>query len=270
MDNTINAPIRDDFKIWQQNLRKSPNAWEHMLKNLDPEKYDLACIQEPYLNPVNLANASNLRSYWDVIYPSNHNSGAHRTQVIMLVNKRLSKNNWHIIPIKSPNVMAIELTGQFGKVRIYNIYNPCDSDHTLHFLERHMAAEERAQRLAQGENSAEPQHIVWVGDFNRHHPMWELPHNTHLFSAENLNAAGTLINLLAVYNLIQALPPAIATLEASNTKNLTRPDNVFCSASFEDKFTQCEVQTDLRPVVTDHFPIISTIDLQPERTTSAP
>ncbi|KIK34521.1 hypothetical protein CY34DRAFT_32980, partial [Suillus luteus UH-Slu-Lm8-n1] len=109
--------------VWQQNLRKSPNAWEHMLKNLDPEKYDLACIQEPALNPVNLANASNLRSYWDVIYPSDHNSGTDRTQVIMLVNKRLSKNNWHIIPIKSPNVMAIELTGQFGKVRIYNIYN---------------------------------------------------------------------------------------------------------------------------------------------------
>ncbi|KAG2120460.1 Endonuclease/exonuclease/phosphatase [Suillus discolor] len=162
-DSANNAPSRDDLKIWQQNLCKSPNAWEHMLKNLDPESYDLTCIQDPYLNPVNLANTSNLRSYWDVIYPSGHNSGTSCTQVIMLVNKHLSNNNWHIIPIKSLNVMAIELTGQFGKVRIYNTYNPCDSDHTLHFLKRHMSSEERSQCLTQGENRAEPHNIIWMG-----------------------------------------------------------------------------------------------------------
>ncbi|KIK32192.1 hypothetical protein CY34DRAFT_102084, partial [Suillus luteus UH-Slu-Lm8-n1] len=109
-----------------------------MLRNLDPNIYDIACIQEPHLNPVNLANASNLKQYWDVIYPTDHHANASRSQTIMLVNKRLSKNNWHMVPIKSPNVMAIELTGRFGKVRIYNIYNPCESDATLHFLERHM------------------------------------------------------------------------------------------------------------------------------------
>jgi hypothetical protein len=57
--------------------------------------------------------------------------------------------------------------------------------------------------------------------------MWELTSNTHLFTAENLNSASTLINLLALYNLIQVLPAGIATLEASNTKNQTRPDNIF-------------------------------------------
>ncbi|KAG1879043.1 hypothetical protein F4604DRAFT_1499575, partial [Suillus subluteus] len=119
-------------KIWQQNLRKSLNAWEHMLHNLNPNVYDLAYIQEPYLNMVNLANASTLSQYWDVIYPSNHNAKTERSQTIMLVNKRISKNNWHIIPINSLNVMAIELTGLFSKVRIYNIYNPRESDHTLH------------------------------------------------------------------------------------------------------------------------------------------
>ncbi|KAG1844473.1 hypothetical protein F4604DRAFT_1516830, partial [Suillus subluteus] len=120
------------LKIWQQNLHKSLNAWEHMLRNLDPNVYDIACIQEPYFNPVNLANTSNLKQFWDVIYPTDHHASAGRSQTLILVNRRLSKNNWHIIPIKSPNVMAIEITGQFGKVRIYNIYNPCDSDMTLH------------------------------------------------------------------------------------------------------------------------------------------
>ncbi|KAJ8584196.1 hypothetical protein M405DRAFT_747457, partial [Rhizopogon salebrosus TDB-379] len=93
-----------------------------MLKNLDPHTYDLACIQEPYLNPVGLANTSNLQRYWDVIYPSNHHANPERSQTILLVNKKLSKNNWHIIPLDTPNITAIELNGAFGKVRIYNIY----------------------------------------------------------------------------------------------------------------------------------------------------
>ncbi|KAG2055594.1 hypothetical protein BDR06DRAFT_841237, partial [Suillus hirtellus] len=53
--------------------------------------------------------------------------------------------------------------------------------------------------------------ILWLGDFNHHHPMWELPHNSHLFTTANLNAVGLLINLLAIYNMTQVLPPAIAT-----------------------------------------------------------
>ncbi|KAG2089122.1 uncharacterized protein F5147DRAFT_553392, partial [Suillus discolor] len=91
------------------------------------------------------------------------------------------------------------------------------------------------------------EHIIWMGDFNRHHPMWELEHNTHLFTAVNLDAAGVLINLLSLYNLTQALPAGLATLEASNTKNHTRPDNVFCSESLEHAFTQCDVKYHLRP-----------------------
>ncbi|KAG2144122.1 uncharacterized protein EDB93DRAFT_1087868, partial [Suillus bovinus] len=93
-----------------------------MLRNLNANEYDIACIQEPFLNPVNLANTSNLRAYWDVIYPTDHNNTPDHTQVIILVNKCLLKNNWHIVPIKSPNIMALELTGPFGKVCIYNIY----------------------------------------------------------------------------------------------------------------------------------------------------
>ncbi|KAG1888692.1 hypothetical protein F4604DRAFT_1569660, partial [Suillus subluteus] len=123
---------RTNFKIWQQNLRKSSHTWEHLLKNLNPNDYNLACIQEPFLNPVKLANTSNLRRYWDVIYPTKHHTSQDRSQVIMLINKKISKNKWHTIPIQSSNIMALELTGDFGKVRIYNIYNPCDHDGTMH------------------------------------------------------------------------------------------------------------------------------------------
>jgi len=261
------------MKIWQQNLRKSNGAWEHLLRNLDPEVYDIACIQEPFLNPVNLVNASNLRQFWYIVYPTDHHTTPTRSQMIMLVNKRLSKNNWHIVPIKSPNVMAVELMGNFGKVRIYNIYNPCNSNNMIQFLERHMQSENNARRnrqVAQGNKPEQREHIVWMGNFNHHHPMWELHSNVHLLTAANLDATGELINLLSLYNLVQVLPPNIATLKVSNMKNLTHPDNVFCTADFEQSFTQCYVVQDLRPVIMDHFPIISTIELTPERTKTSP
>ncbi|KAG2059501.1 hypothetical protein BDR06DRAFT_1069619 [Suillus hirtellus] len=87
LDTTNDPPVRTDLKIWQQNLRKSLNTWEHMLRNLDPDKYNIACIQEPYLDPVNLANASNLSRFWDVVYPSNHHSNQTHSQTLILVNK---------------------------------------------------------------------------------------------------------------------------------------------------------------------------------------
>jgi hypothetical protein len=185
----------------------------------------------------------------------------------------LSKNNWHIVPIKSPNIIAIELMGNFGKVRIYNIYNPCDSNNMIQFLERHMRSENNAHKncqVAQGNKPEQREHIVWMGNFNCHHPMWELHSNVHLLTTANLDAAGKLINLLSLYNLVQVLPPNITTLEASNMKNLTCPDNVFCTVDFEQLFTQCCIVQDLCPVMVDRFPIISTIELTLEQTKISP
>jgi hypothetical protein len=45
---------------------------------------------------------------------------------------------------------------------------------------------------------------------------------------------------------------------------------MFCSADLEHSFTQCSIDHKLRLVVTNHFPIISTINLTPEQTTPAP
>ncbi|KAG2043246.1 hypothetical protein BDR03DRAFT_851895, partial [Suillus americanus] len=63
------------------------------------------------------------------------------TQTLILINRRLSKNKWHTISINSPNIMAIKIAGQFGKVHVYNVYNPCDHNNVLRFMERHMNTE---------------------------------------------------------------------------------------------------------------------------------
>lgn len=218
-----------------------------MLQTLNPKSYDLACIQEPYLNVVGLANASNLKRFWDVIYPTNHHSNPECSQTILLVNKKLSKNNWHIILLDSPNITAIEIHGDFRKVHIYNIYNACDHSRTIWFLERHIVLEEAASRNlphtnANSNHRVGNAHMIWMGDFNHHHPMWEMTSNSYLFTAVNLDAVGILINLLAEYNLTQALPPGIVTLEASNTKNHTWLNNIFCLAKIEQMFTKCSIE----------------------------
>ncbi|OJT13951.1 hypothetical protein TRAPUB_9490 [Trametes pubescens] len=58
-----------------------------------------------------------------------------------------------------------------------------------------------------------------------------------------------------------ALPPGIPTLEACNSKNETRPDNVFISGDCEDCVIHCQAYPSLRPPRTDHYPILTALDL---------
>ncbi|KAJ6470021.1 hypothetical protein C8R45DRAFT_837062 [Mycena sanguinolenta] len=59
------------------------------------------------------------------------------------------------------------------------------------------------------------------------------------------------------------LPQGVPTLRAKRTGNLTRPDNVFCSEDFLAFFVSCDAYPGLIPGTTDHFPIISEVDLVP-------
>ncbi|OBZ78311.1 hypothetical protein A0H81_02656 [Grifola frondosa] len=66
------------------------------------------------------------------------------------------------------------------------------------------------------------------------------------------------------------LPQGIPTLEAACTKNLTRPDNVFCSDSITNAIISCSTAPELRPTKTDHMPIHTTIDLTIEAAAELP
>jgi hypothetical protein len=56
-------------------------------------------------------------------------------------------------------------------------------------------------------------HMIWLGDFNRHHPLWEDHTNQCLFTPEGF--IQPLLNLLRDYDMDLALPPNIPTLETS-------------------------------------------------------
>ena len=63
--------------------------------------------------------------------------------------------------------------------------------------------------------------MIWLGDFNRHHPLWEEERNLHLLTETYLNAAEPLLLLLAEYGMQQALPKDMPTLQSLATKNWT-------------------------------------------------
>ncbi|KAG1718212.1 hypothetical protein EDB19DRAFT_1921109 [Suillus lakei] len=63
--------------------------------------------------------------------------------------------------------------------------------------------------------TAKDDHILWMGDFNRHHPLWEDIRNWHLF---NYAAANPLIDMIAEHGMIQLLPQGLPTLQSSSTE----------------------------------------------------
>ncbi|EPS97081.1 hypothetical protein FOMPIDRAFT_1099446, partial [Fomitopsis schrenkii] len=89
--------------------------------------------------------------------------------------------------------------------------------------------------------------VIWLGDFNRHHPIWEDERNTHLLTETYLDNAQPLVNLLSVFDFQMLLPPATPTLEAANSKNHTRPDNVFASQELVGSLVRCRTAPELCP-----------------------
>ena len=103
--------------------------------------------------------------------------------------------------------------------------------------------------------------MIWAGAFNCNHPLWDEEHNVHLFTTHNLNAAQTLIDLLADYSMTMILPKNFPTLQATHTKNLTRPDNIFRGNGICNLIRQCRMLPHMQPLCTDHFPIATTVDI---------
>ncbi|QRV96882.1 Reverse transcriptase from transposon X-element protein [Ceratobasidium sp. AG-Ba] len=202
--------------------------------------WDIILLQEPYFTHLNLAPVS---SQWHTIYPTNHLNSELRSRSLTLISKRLSTNEWRVIPFNSHDVTSIELTTSNGQIRIFNIYNDLKSDETLELIHEHLLEIPRHTS------------VLLAGDFNRHHPMWDETRNEHLFTESALEAAQNLIELLNRFDLNMILPAEIPTLELSSNKNLSRPDNVFVSSHLTNTVNRCLVVEAPRISCTDHFTI---------------
>jgi len=261
-DNTI--------KIWQQNVRKSWDAQMHTIHTVG-NRYDIICLQEPHFDFQKLTRATPV---WRVVLPSLYNT--HETQerwraprAAILVHERVSTNRWTQVDIALQDIVAICLTTCETALNVYNIYNDCTHSETLQVLKQHLQKREADEINNPTPTEDKTEGDLWIGDFNRHHPMWEDAKNSRLFTAAALDKAQELIELLADYDMVMSLPQSIPTIRNSRG-NLTRPDNVFISNMVSDWVIKCNTMPEDQPPTADHFPIIITLDMPVMRNTTTP
>jgi exonuclease III len=250
-------------RIWQQNCRRSEACQQDVINSCNPERYDLILIQEPWMDHLKNTRAP---TGWSTVYPPTHQlDGAERTRSVIFISPLLAGDACTTIPIDSPDVSAVQLETESGSIRVLNIYNPQEHPRVIKKL-REWTDDPTGHTLpptalfARGPAA----HTLWMGDFNRHHPLWDDSENTQLFTNEALTDADVLIKAVMHAQLMMALPRNINTYETPHG-SWTRPDNVFASEEILEQITRCDVAPELRPVLADHLPVITEIDVAVDR-----
>ena len=161
------------------------------------------------------------------------------------------------IDFPSGDITLVQLTGTWGKLNIFNIYNDCNHSNTIRALSKfHHKQMDLLEKASQG--SA---HTLWLGDFNRHHPHWDNHNDTRLFTRNNIKATKVLIEAMAEAGLELALLSEVPTHIHNTTKLWMRLDQVFISDHSADLITTCDTVTTERGMNTDHLPILTKINL---------
>jgi hypothetical protein len=250
--NTPQPP--NELRLLQQNLNKSNEAQSALLH--DTHNAHLLLLQEPYINKT--GNTTIGTSGWTPIYPTRFNERDTKIRSIILVRSDLRTDSYEPLDIPHSDVTGIALNCEFGLLRIFNLYNDIWDNTSLLIVKQYLRQHPRLSTMQH------PVMNIILGDMNRHHPLWDEARNEHLFTTRALRMAEPLITLLAKFDMTMALPHGLPTLEAfGSTKNLTRPDNIFCSTEHADRFIVCEPRPADRPPRTDHFPIMSVLDVHP-------
>ena len=253
----MELPASGILTIWQHNVNRSPSCQHTLLSNRILVKHDIKIIalQEPSINGFNNSIASR---DWISVYPTTHCAHPGKTRTLTLIRSSLSTDSWKQIDFPSGNVIIISLKGPWGKLVIFNIYNDCKHNDTInqlkHFHDTHPDVVEHSEV---GEV-----HLLWVGDFNRHHPHWDDPNNNRLFTREALKAANALIEAVATLGLDLALPSGLPTHIHNVTKKWTRLDQVFLSEHSSKLLISCNTETRFRSINTDHLPIVTKLSLE--------
>ncbi|THU99516.1 hypothetical protein K435DRAFT_586415, partial [Dendrothele bispora CBS 962.96] len=81
--------------------------------------FDIVAFQEPFVDY--FGNTKSL-SHFHTVYPPRHRDEPKKTRSVLLIHKRITTGAWTTIPINHADVSAVQLTGDFGTIRIFNIY----------------------------------------------------------------------------------------------------------------------------------------------------
>jgi len=124
------------------------------------------------------------------------------------------------------------------------MYNDNTNLDSMHIVVQYMACRGWARESSEG-----PAHVLWLGDFNSHHPMWDEAQNAHLFMRANLDRVQNVIDMLTNYDLQMVLPKNLPTLQALALGNHMRPDNVFATAALATVVMSCNTMPGEWPTV---------------------
>jgi len=219
-EQTMQTPIR--LWILQINLNKSSKAHLELYNKVSQKKWDIVLVQEPHV--MAMGNIRIPNRYVMVTPVDQFKDSAPVTRAVTWVSLDLATSSWKILNMPGTNdVTAIQMASKYGRLTIINIYNDCTHSRTLWTVCEFLRAN-CAEVLSRPDD-----HLLWSGDFNRHHLMWDNELDDRLFMPRALEDAGKLIELLADLNLKMALPKGQLTLEHLVTKKYSRPDNVWCS-----------------------------------------
>ena len=233
------------LRIWQQNVHKSKTAQSYILNTANPNNWDIIALQEPWFDSFGNTRGT---QYWQVVYPANfYVEGRAQVRSILLINTNLTTDCYSILPIMHSDITAVRFKGDNGFISIFNVYNEITNNDTINYLDSFLDRNALLVQLSAMDS------VVWLGDFNRHHPMWEDDSNERLF--EPTDYIAPLIDLLYKNDMLLALPKGIPTFQTA-ARNWTRPDNVWRYNTPDDPVIRCDVVPAIRPPMADHLPIV--------------
>ena len=143
----------------------------------------------------------------------------------------------------------------------HNIYNDCTNNNTTTALHNYLT-NHRPDTLPLPNN-----HMLWLGDFNHHHPLWEPNDNRHLYNLAKM--INPLLDLITEHNMIIVLPPDIPMYETM-TSNWMCPDNIWHNNNLNDPIITCNIDPSIWPPQANHMPIITKLDLSIQRANAFP
>ena len=245
---------QNSLKIWQQNVNKSRDCHHDLISSgkLAREGVDIVAFQEPNIN---YFGGTVFSRDWTVIFPTAHKENTAKTRSIILIRSNMVTDMWSQIDVNSQDITAIEIKGSWGTLAIFNAYIDCNHDRGLEALVKAT----QTYKESVGRTTQQQKHIIWLGDFNRHHPHWDNPSDNRLFTAEARRNAEKLIDAVANAGLDLALPPQKPTHFHNVTKKWTRLDHVFLTEHSADALISCDTQEP--GISTDHLPILTELNM---------
>ena len=93
---------------------------------------DIVALQEPAINSFGTTIAAR---EWIVVYPTTHHTKPAKTRSLILLRSNILMDKWKQIDFPSGDMTIIVISSNWGKLTLYNIYNDCEKNDTIHELE---------------------------------------------------------------------------------------------------------------------------------------